>query len=464
MQIKDLQHELTEDFRQNKPNVIQPKPVQWESALQHTFDNGLRLILVENKKLPVVTGQIFVDHGMHIELKAGIGFITGEMLMRGAAGLTKYQLDEKLDYYAARVQSDSHGLNFQCLSKYIEPIMELCSKILLYPNFPEQELNKVKTQQHSSLLAMKEDPAALLSNLKRKVNYGKDHQYGNVMTEDDLNSISRNDLLDYHKKWFLPNISYLVIEGDIDVSQVKRLYHKYLSQWALGEFVRETVDKRSHPRKRSAYIIHKEQAVQTAINITYPVSYCHQSPVRLECKLMNEIFGGYFSSRLNLNLREQKGYTYGIRSLLSPDRFIGNLSIKTNVGTDITADALQEIFNEMHILKTNLVPEEELQLAKNVMIGSFSLSLEDPKVKGQFALNIARFGLDEDYYLNYISHIEMITSEDIFKQAIEYLLPEHSNILLVGDRKKLLPQLEKIVERSDIYICNYYGDVISDKS
>ena len=419
-----------------------------------TLDNGLKVYVVENHKLPYVSLSLALDVDPIREGdKAGYVSMAGSMLRRGTQTRTKEEIDEAVDFIGATLVTSGSGLYASSLTKHADTLMTLVSDVLLQPTFPEEELEKVRTEKLSALVANKADPSAIASNVKTVLRYGQDNPYGEIETEKTVEHIERQDLVDYYQQHFKPNIAYLAVVGDITTAEAKDLVEKYLGQWQQGSVPERDFDIPTPPSSRQVAIVNKPGAVQSVLAFTYPVALQMKDEDYLAAVVMNSILGGGFGSRLNQNLREGKGYTYGAGSALSPDERIGYFSAEAQVRTEVTDSAATEFVNELNRISQGDITAEELEKAKQIITGRFARSLEDPQTVAQFAINTALYDLPDDFYEKYLQRIAALTLEQVNQAAQKYITPDQTYLVAVGDESALDDKLASFgtIEHYDIY-------------
>ncbi len=414
--------------------------------------NGLTVIVVENHKMPRVSFSLIIDRDPVLE-KNKVGYVSmaGQMLRRGTENRTKDQIDEEVDFMGASLFAGSNSVYASSLTKHRDKLLDLMTDILYNPVFPEEELDKVKKQTLSAIASQKEDPEAIADNVTRVVLYSKDHPYGEVQREDHVDRIDRQDLVDYYDTYFKPNIAYLAIVGDINVKEAKKIAKKYFGTWEAGEVPENTYEVPSAPAGNTVALADRSNSVQTVLTLSYPIVLEKGHPNVVKANVMNQILGGSSSSRLFKNIREEKGYTYGAYSSISSDELVGNFNAGASVRNEVTDSALIEFINEFEKMHTEKVREDELQIAKNVLIGSFGRSLESPQTLASYAISIERYGLPEDYYDTYVQRVEAVTAGDVMEMAEKYILPDNLHIIAVGKKTDIEDKLKKFGE------INYYG-------
>ena len=444
--------------RSKLPKPSEPRPIEIGNYESFKLKNGLQVFIIQNKKLPRVSFNLILDRKPILEgEKAGYLYMMGQMMRRGTKSRTKEQIDEEIDFIGASFRISSTSFSASGLSKYKEKILELMTDILFNPVFPQEEFDKIVTQTLSELEAEKEDPDAIADNLNSALLYGSKHPFGEIQTSETTNNITIDDLKDYHKKYFVPNIAYLAIVGDIEPKESKELIKTYFKNWKKNDVIFPTFNTPQAPDKNSVAIVNRPSAVQSNISIAYPVVLKIGSEDQIKARVMNEILGGSGSAKLFMNLREDKGYTYGSYSSLRANQTIGEFNASASVRNEVTDSSIYEILYEMNQMKSGEISDEELELAKNSLAGNFSISLERPETVARFALNIARYGLPKDYYSTYLQKLQNVTKDDVQKMANKYLNTENVYINIVGKANDIIEQLKPF---GDIKYYNTEGNEI----
>lgn len=443
---------------------VQPKPgpapeINLGEYETFTLTNGLKVFVIENHKLPKISFSLILDRDPILEKEnAGYTELSGQLLRRGTATRTKDKIDEEIDFIGADLNTSSAGISGSALTKNFDKLMEIFSDVLLNSDFKQEELDKLKKQMLSNLASVKDDPEAIASNLRSVLTYGADHPYGEVMTEETVNSITLDMCKDYYKKYFKPNIGYLVFVGDINLKDAKKISEKYLGLWQKGDVEKVEFPLPKAPLITKVGISNRDASVQSVINVSYPVELKKNSPDLIKASVMSAILGGTFSARLNQNLREKHGYTYGAGSSLNSDKIIGSFNASATVRNSVTDSAVTEIFNEMKRIRNEKVEADELNRIKNYLNGSFSRSLESPQTIARFALNIAMYDLPKDYYKNYLKNLDNVTAEDVQEMAKKYLKPGNANIIVVGNAGEIADGLKKFSISGKIQYYDIYGN------
>jgi predicted Zn-dependent peptidase len=408
-----------------------------------TLKNGLKVIVVENHKLPKVTYNLVVDADATYEGgKAGYVSVFGQMLGRSTTTKTKVQIDEQTDLIGASLFPSSGGIYGSVLKKNNEKLLELMSDIILHPSFPKEEFDKVIKQEKDGLESNKTDAGAIVSNLIARTVYGKNHPYGDVETDSSVAAITLQDVNDYYAKNFMPNISYLAIVGDITKAEAQPLIEKYFGSWAKGTPTKIKLTNPTPPANPEITMNDRPGSKQSTLRFVYPIQNTVGGADFLKLKLLNSTLGGGATGRLFMNLREKHGYTYGAYSSITADENVGQFTASADVRTEVTDSAIFQFISEFNKIATTGVTADELQLAKNELTGGFAIGLEDPQTVARFAINIDMYKLPKDYYENYLTNLNAVTVEDVNAAAAKYVLPFNYHIIIVGDRaaieKKIL--------------------------
>ena len=451
--------------RSTPPEAGPAPEIQFDKPPSFVLDNGLEVIVVENHEMPVVSFQLTVDADPVME-KDAVGYVsaTGSLMRNGTKSKTKAEIDEAVDFIGADLVTYTNGIYASGIRSHAGTILELMSEVLTEPVFPPEELDKYKKKQISNLTAGKTNPSQISSRVARSLRYG-DHPYGELPTEESIKNIDREKCQDYYNTYYKPNISYLVMVGDIKKDNAREMAEKYFGSWEQGTVPEHEYDFPQMNNGRRVALVNREDAVQSVLSITYPVRLKPGHSDAIEAKLMNNILGGgVFSGYLMQNLREDKGYTYGARSQLSTDPLVGYFSAGAEVGTEVTDSAVHEFLYEMNRIRTEEVDPEHLKLAKSAMSGSFARSMEDSRTVAQFALNTKRYDLPSGYYSNYLKKVDEVTAEDVQLAASKYILPDKATLLVVGNKKKVMEDIKGFAHDNQVEMYDFNGQRVQKKA
>ncbi len=419
-----------------------------------TLDNGLKVFVVSNTKLPRVSATLTIERDAVMEGdKAGMISMAGELFRRGTTKMNKVTLDEEIDFLGATINASARSVNAFSLKDNFAKVFELMADIALRPSFPGDELEKIRKQELSGLAQNKENANAIAANVVSRVVYGNKHPYGEVETEETAVRVTVEDIMDYHNTYWKPNIAYLIFVGDITTDEAKKLAIDNFGKWEKGQVPDPVFTTPAPPAKTFIALVDRPSSVQSVINIVTPVQLKPGSADVIPSSVMNNILGNGSSGRLYKNLREKHGYTYGAYSQLKSDKLVGSFTASSSVRNEKTDSAIGQMLVEFNRIRSEMVKDEDLSQTKNEMSGSFARSLESPATIANFALNVARYNLPEEYYQNYLKKLTATDNVTVKMMADKYIMPGNLNIVIVGNAKEIAPGLEKYgeVKYFDVY-------------
>lgn len=433
--------------RSIRPSAAAAKENTFGEYEEFKLENGLTVYVIESSKLPTISYNLSFDIDPIYEGdKAGYTSMVGDLLEAGTKNRNKETLNQEVDFIGANLGVFSGGAFTSGLSKYNEKLMDILSDVILNPVFPEDELAKSVKENITSLQSSSTNADAIMGDVKSAMLYGKDHPYGEFLTEATLGNIKLEDLKNYYNSYFKPNNALLTIVGDIKKSEAEALVKKYFGSWQKGTVPTHTYEAPVEPTKPQVYLVHKEGAVQSNIDINNLAKVKIGDADYEAAQVFNQIFGSGFAGRLFQNLREENEYTYGAYGGIRANKLIGNFSSSAKVRNEVTDSAIEQFLYEINRIRTENVGAEELQNAKNYLAGTFAQSLESSRTVARFAANIERLNLDKDYYKNYLKRIDMVTMEDIKRVATSYLKPANMNIVVIGEANQVGEKLKKFGE------------------
>lgn len=428
-----------------------------------TLPNGMRVFVVEKHKLPTVSCSIQFDVKPELEGDmTGYRDMMSELLTSGTKTRSNEQLNKEIDYIGADISASSTGLNGNSLKKHMDKLMVLMSDIALNADFKQDELEKIKKRTISGLEAAKNEPDQMLQNVSAVVNFGKGHPYGEVADETTVGKITLAQCKKYYSTYFRPNVAYMAVVGDVTPAEVKTMVEKYFGGWQKAEVPVATYSNPTAPAKTNVVFVPRDGAVQSVINVTYPLDLAPGTPEVLKAKVANSILGGGSTGRLFLNLREKHGWTYGSYSSLNQDELKGSFTAYAKCRNIVSDSSVGEIINEMKRLQAEKVGAQELQNVLTYMSGSFAISLESPQTVAQYAINIERYHMPADYYQNYLKNLNAVTAEDVQAMAARYINPNNANIVVVGSKDDVAKTLAKYDSDGTIAYVDNYGKPIKE--
>ncbi len=448
--------------RSIRPNPGPAPKIQIGDYKLFTLDNGLKVIVVENHKIPKITYQLSLDIDPVIEgNQAGYVSITGDLLRAGTTTKTKAEIDEAIDFIGASLNTFSTGISGSVLTKFSSEFLGVMSDILYNPSFPAEELEKLKKQNISGIQASRNEAKAIAANINSAVMFGNKHPYGEITSEKTFESITLDKCKDYYKTYFRPNAAYLIIVGDINLKEAQLQANKYFGKWEKGVVPTHSYNFPEMNKSPKVVIGNRDGAVQTVIMISYPLDFKPGNPDAIKASVMNSILGGgSLSSYINANLREKHAYTYGGYSSLNTDKLVGSFNASAEVKGLATDSAMVELVSEIKRMINEPIDKDMLQQVKSRMNGSFARSLENPSTIAQFALNIEKYKLPKDYYATYLEKLSKVTVTDVQEMAKKYLKPENANIIAVGNADQLQKTMTKFSKDETVEQLDFYGNPV----
>lgn len=421
------------------PALSIPDPAQFKLA------NGLTVLVVENKKLPVVSASLTIDAGPITEgQKAGVTSLMGAMLNEGTTTKSKDAFDEAVDRIGATVSLSASGGYASSLNRYFPQALALMADALRNPAFTQASFDKVKTQSLTALQSGEKDPNTIASRAGNALAFGVNHPMGEYETEASLKSITLADVKTQYKKYITPSRAYLTFIGDITPAAARALAEKSFSNWKGSTLTLPTLPKVANPTATEIDIVDVPNAVQSIINVTNLVELPVGHPDYHAVLMANYILGGGANSRLFMTLREKRGFTYGSYSSIKGSRFQTRFNASAAVRNEKTDSAVADIMNEIHLLRTTPVSAEELQNAKDLYNGSFAIQLENPATIAEFTTSILINKLPKDFYRNYLKNINAVTVADVQRVAQKYFNHNNTRIVVTGRASQITEPLQKL--------------------
>jgi zinc protease len=427
------------------PGLSAERAVTWPKQTKARLANGLQVILAEAHSIPKFHGELLFRSGNAAALHRGpvLADMTATVVRTGTAKRASRQIEEDLRGLGADLSTsagaDTSAIAFAGLSEFAEPLLGLVNELAREAAFPEAEFERERRQKLEEVKLERTSPGFLASERLRKVLFGA-HPYGQVSaSEEQVAAYKRDDLQALYREFYTPENALLLLVGDFDAQEMLKSVEKVFGAWTGKQPGASHAAAPSNPRGRQVYLVHVPGAVQTQI-----LAGCHaitrKHPDWVKLGLTNSLYGGAFNSRLVMNIREDKGYTYSPRSGVHPLRQHGYFSVSAAVRTDVVAASLTEIFYEMDKLRSLPVPEPELADAQNYLSGVFSMGLATQDgLLSQFA-TVALNELPEDYLETYRQKVRALTPEDLLATARKYIDSANMQIVVVGDRTQIESQ------------------------
>jgi len=466
--IQDAPRTKAEEEQQSKETSTVPQTMAEESwrgkppqagplstkslpvAQSFTLPNGLTVILAEQHKLPVVAARLVVLTGSDANPvnRPGLASFTADMLPEGTNRRSAPQIADDAAQLGTSVKTNSRpdysAIGINTLKWNVGPALDLLSDVTLNPKFDPTEIERIRKQRQTEVLQLNDEPFQLAIGVMLRAVYGADSPYGyrELGTAESNKIITRDEMLKFWQTGYAPGNSALVLSGDVTYQEAHTLAEHYFGQWQGegGKHQPPTVDMKT---SRAIYIVDKPGSPQTFV-LTGGLGVPRSSPDYVPIEVMNNALGGLFSSRINMNLREEHGYTYGGFSQFVFRRGPGFFVAGGGIRTDVTASAVSEIFKELSRIRTAPLSAEELKFAKDSfalsLAGRFETSEETANTFGE----LFTYDLPLTYYANLPAQIATVTSEDVQRVATRYVHPDTAVVIAAGDRAKIEPELKKL--------------------
>jgi zinc protease len=406
---------------------------------ERRLSNGLSVFIVEDHEQPIVSLGLYFRAGavhdpMHLD---GLAATVSDLFTKGTKNRTATQIAEDIDFLGSTLMAaaswDSLTVGLNVLSKFLDQSLAILSDILQNSTYPAEELERVRLQRLAGLRQAKADAGFLADLVFSKLVF-PNHPYGcqSIGSTKSMERIQRDDVLHFVQRYLGPENAFLVAAGDVEPSRFMAQLEEHIGSWSGAPRNTESISAPSVMSGRQIGLVRKEGAVQSAIRVGN-VGLPRNSEDSIPVTAMNTLLGGYFNSRINLNLREVHGYTYGARSYFDSRLLPGPYAVSTEVRTEVTVRAIEGILSELTRISADFVTEEELRMVKNYMIGNFPLQLETPQQIASRIAMIAMYGLDKNYYDTYRDKLAALSVEDLYRVAVEYINPNDLVIVASGN-------------------------------
>lgn len=428
------------------PKVNLGKPQTFE------LKNGLKVMVVENHKLPQVTMTLSLDNPPFTEGdKKGIHDLTGSLIGNGTDKISKEDFQEEIDFMGARINFHSSGAFANSLSKYFSRTLELMAQGFINPKFTQDDFETDKARFIDGLKAEERSVQANAQRVENVLVFGANHPNGEFTTEEKLKALTLDDIKDHYNKYFVPNNAYLIILGDVKFNEVKKLVEKEFKSWKKGNLPISKYNEPKNVAKTEINFVDMPNAVQSEIAILSIVDLKMTDEDYYPALIANQIFGGDFNSYLNMNLRETHGWTYGAFSRLRGNKYVDKFKASSSVRNEVTDSAVFEAMKELKRIREEKVDANTLNAVKASLIGNFVMDAEKPEFIARQALLVQTQNLPDNFYENYIRNINAVTAEQVQKAAQKYFSYDNARILVVGKGSDVIPGLERLG-----YTINYF--------
>lgn len=443
----------------------QPKPgkapvVNINKPQTFVLANGLKVMIVENHKLPRVTYNLTLDNAPFAEgTKKGVDELGSSLIGNGSKKIAKDLFNEEIDFFGANVNFSSSGAYASSLSKYANRILELMADGALNPNFTQEEFDKEKAKMLEGLKSEEKSVPAIAARVVDALAFGKNHPSGEFVTEESLKSVTLADVETNYQNYFAPENGYLIIIGDVKYKKIKPVVEKLFGKWEKRSTPKLTYTEPKNVAFTQINFVDMPNAVQSEISLVNTVNLKMSDPDFFPAVMATHILGGDFNSYLNMNLREAHGWTYGANAMIGSGKYVTKLKSASAVRNVVTDSAVVEFIKEIKKIRAEKVSNELLNNVKASFIGKFVMQVQQPQAVARYALKIETEDLPEDFYENYIKNINAVTPEQVQLAANKYFLVDNTRIVIAGKGADVIPGLESL--KIPMFYFDKYGNPVA---
>lgn len=405
---------------------------------QEVLSNQIPVHIIAGGSQDVLKIEMIFNAGLWYQQAPLISGTCNSMLNEGTEKYSAAALAEKFDFYGAYIayNNSQHDASvcLYTLNKYLDETLDLLEQIIKYPTFPEKEFKTILSNKKQSFLVNREKTNALAKEKFNALIYGEKHPYANVFDAKVFDEVKLDDIKEFYKNFYTSDNCRIIVSGKMNETVLPKIENRFgASAWHTKAANIKPEHKLIHSDKKKNFVL-KKDAVQSSIRIGRPL-FNKIHPDFAGVMLLNLVLGGYFGSRLMQNIREDKGYTYGINSVLLSHLESGHFAIITEVGRDVCEAAISEIYKEIDRLREELVPEDELNLVKNYFAGEMLRSFDSPFALSESLRGNLLFGFDNSYYEKFLHEIKATTSHKLMELANTYFKKEDLYEVVVGENK-----------------------------
>ena len=445
-----------EPFRSQAPPPLQPRPIAIPAARETVLPNGLTIVVVEDSRLPLVSYRLAFRVGGAFDPPSlpGLTDLLAGLLPEGTESKSSREIAEEVARMGASLSagatSDYTIVGASALSQFNDQILALMAEIVLQPSFPENEVELAKQNTKESLRQQRAQPSFLASEMVSRVMFGE-HPYALVApTLESIDRASRDEFVRFHKAKIVPNSAVFIVVGDVKYEQIVSRIESLFSTWKPGADLVTNFPAPPVRTRKTAYVVDRPGSAQSNIVIANS-GIVRTSPDYFPMLLLHTVLGANASSRLFMNLREEKGYTYGAYTNLDARRTAGSFRATAEVRTPVTGDSLKEFFYELNRIRTELVSQKEITDAKAYLTGVFPIRLETQEGLTDQLVQIKMLNLPDDYLQHYRDRVQAVTVAQIQEVATKYVKPDEAAVIVVGDGREVLDQIKPYVGDIEVY-------------
>lgn len=445
-----------ETFRSQAPAPLQSRPISVPTPRELLLANGLKLVVVEDHRLPLVSYRLAFRVGGAFDPPAlpGLTDLLAGLLPEGTQTRTSREIADEVARMGASLSAGANSdytiVGASALSQFSDAIMSLLAEVALEPSFPEHEVELAKQNTKESLRQQRAQPSFLASEMVSRVMFG-DHPYAVVApTPESIDRSSREEFVSFHRAKLVPNNAVFIVVGDVRYEEIAKQVESLYSTWKQGDELVANFPAPPVRTDRTAYLVDRPGSAQSNIVIANS-GITRTSPDYFPLMLMHTVLGATASSRLFMNLREEKGYTYGAYSNLDARRSAGTFRATAEVRTQVTGDSLKEFFFELDRIRQERVSDKEIADAKSYLTGVFPIRLETQEGLTDQLVQIKMLNLPDDFLQNYRERVQAVTIEEIQRVAQKYVKPDEAALVVVGDGASVIDQIKPYCADIEIY-------------
>ena len=445
-----------EIFRSKAPAPLQPRPISIPTPKETVLRNGLTLVVVEDSRLPLVSYRLAFRVGGAFDPPAlpGLTDLLAGLLPEGTTSKTSKEIADEVARMGASLSAGANSdytiVAASSLSRFNDPVLDLIAEVALEPSFPENEVELAKQNTKESLRQQRAQPSFLATEMVSRVMFG-DHPYALVApTPESIDRSTREEFVKFHRAKLVPNNGVFIVVGDVRYEDILNRVESLFSTWERGEDLVADFPAPPVRTQRTGYLVDRPGSAQSNIVIANS-GIIRTSPDYFPMMLMHTVLGANASSRLFMNLREEKGYTYGAYSNLDARRSAGTFRTTAEVRTTVTGDSLKEFFYELNRIRDTQVSAKEIGDAKAYLTGVFPIRLETQEGLTDQLVQIKMLGLPNDYLERYRDRVQAVTAEEIQRVATKYIRPDLAAVIVVGDGASVPEQMKPFCDDIEVY-------------
>lgn len=440
-------HATLDRTRPPEPGPL--RPFHFPRVHRRRLPNGLGIMVAENHAFPIATLDVILPSGGLAEERAGAASLAAGLLESGAGGRDAAEIAEAVDALGLSLESgiswDTSLAGFTALTSRLEAGMEILADLVLRPTFPTREVERIRDERLAALAQRRADPASVADELATHYIFPEGHPFGRRLAggAGALQSLAREDVQAFHDTWYVPEGAWLCAAGDVTVDQVAALAERWFGGWQGAPPAVHVPETTTRFDRTTLILADRPGSVQSEVRVAH-MGMPRTADDFFAVTVMNAVLGTVFSSRLNLNLRERLGYTYGASSAFGFRRLPGTFSISSGIQSEHTAHAVSEMLRDMRELQETLAPAAEVADATGYLAGVFPLPLQTTDGLAGRLSTLAVYGFPDDYFDHYRDHLVAVTPEDVREAARRHLMPDRAAVVVVGDASALRGPLEAL--------------------